>query len=241
MSAPPGYVALAQDGTEGVLLASLEAPLRAAIGRGTFYGYAEHHPEARTFTGRGVAYAVPLPEGTANVVVRRSRHGGMLGPLQGDKFFGATRAPSELEISLTLQRRGVPTPEVVAYATYPAGILRRRADVVTREIPHSRDLLAALTVAEPYAKRAAAAAVGRLFQQLTEAGARHPDLNVKNILLADAANSAFDAFVLDVDRVWFDEPGSPRLIDANWSRFMRSVEKHRAEIGDGFNVISAMP
>jgi hypothetical protein len=80
-----------------------------------------------------------------------------------------------------------------------------------------------------------------LFQQLTEAGARHPDLNVKNVLLADAANSAFDAFVLDVDRVWFDEPGSPRLVEANWSRFMRSVEKHRAEIGEGFNVIAAMP
>ncbi len=240
MTVPPGYVAYSDHGAEGALLASLEAPLRSAIAGGSFYGYAEHHPQARTFTGRGVAYAVPLPEGAADVVIRRSRHGGMLAALTGDKFFGATRAPKELEISLTLQRRGVPTPEVVAYATYPADAWRRRADVVTREVPRSRDLLAALTGATPAAKKAAAAAVARLFQQLTEAGARHPDLNVKNILLADAANG-FDAYVLDVDRVWFDQPGSPQLIAANWSRFSRSVKKHRDAIGDGFNVIGAMP
>jgi hypothetical protein len=239
VTVPPGYVAYSDKGAEGALLASLEAPLRSAIAGGSFYGYAEHHPQARTFTGRGVAYAVPLPEGAADVVIRRSRHGGMLAAFTGDKFFGATRAPKELEISLTLQRRGVPTPEVVAYASYPADALRRRADVVTREVPRSRDLLAALTGAAPAAKRTAAAAVARLFQQLTEAGARHPDLNVKNILLADAA-TGFDAYVLDVDRVWFDEPGSPRLIAANWNRFSRSVKKHHDEIGDGFNVIAAM-
>jgi len=241
VSVPPGYVEYWNKGTEGVLLASLEAPLRAAVAGGSFYGYAEHHPQARTFTGRGVAYAVPLPEGAADVVIRRSRHGGLLAALTGDKFFGATRAPKELEISLTLQRRGVPTPEVVAYATYPADALRRRADVVTREVPHSRDLLAALTGADASVKVAAAKATGQLLRQLAEAGARHPDLNVKNILLANAANGAFEAYVLDVDRVWFDQANAPRVFEANWRRFHRSMQKRRAEIGGGFDIFGSFP
>jgi hypothetical protein len=240
VTVPPGYVAYSDKGAEGALLASLEAPLRSAIAGGSFYGYAEHHPQARTFTGRGVAYAVPLPEGAADVVIRRSRHGGMLAAFTGDKFFGATRAPKELEISLTLQRRGVPTPEVVAYASYPADALRRRADVVTREVPRSRDLLAALIGADLARKQAAAAATGLLLHRMSLASARHPDLNIKNILLADAPDGAFEAYVLDVDRVWFDAPGSVRATLANWRRFSRSVQKHRAEIGDGFEIIFAV-
>ena len=228
---PPGYVALSGNGTEGALLATLERPLRAALAGGSFYGYAEHHPEARAFTGRGVAYAVPLPDGAAHVVVRRSRHGGLFAPLTGDAFLGRTRAPRELEIALTLARRGVPTPEVVAYATYPAGAFRRRADVVTREIPRSKDLAAALDTPDAGAKRDALAAAARLLDQLAAAGARHPDLNLKNVLLARDANGALEAFVLDVDRVWFDEPGSPRVAQANRRRFERSARKWRDERG----------
>ena len=125
---PAGYVALSQPGIEGAALAALEAPLREALAEGTFYEFAEHHPEARAFSGRGVAYAVPLSSGD-RVVVRRSRHGGLLGSIRDDRFLGATRAPRELELSLALRRLGVPTPEVVAYATYPAGAMFRRADV----------------------------------------------------------------------------------------------------------------
>ena len=228
---PPGYVALEAGGIEGALLATLERPLRAALTAGSFYGYAEHHPAARPLAGRGVAYAVPLPDCAASVVVRRSRHGGLLAPLTGDLFFGRTRAPAELEISLMLARRGVPTPEVIAYATYPADAFRRRADVVTREIKTSRDLAAALGDPDAGARDAALVATGRLIQLLTTAGARHPDLNLKNILLAPDANGALEAFVLDVDRVWFDDAGSARVTGANLRRLARSAEKWRDRHG----------
>jgi len=230
-AAPPGYVALAAGGIEGALLATLERHLRAALTSGSFFSYAEHHPAARALAGRGVAYAVPLPDCVATVVVRRSRHGGLLAPLTGDRFFGETRAPKELEISLTLARRGVPTPEIVAYATYPADPFRRRADVVTREVKRSRDLAAALGDPDPGARDEALVATGKLVGLLTAAGARHPDLNLKNILLAPDVNGALEAFVLDVDRVWFDAPGSARVTDANLRRLARSAEKWRGRHG----------
>ena len=231
---PPGYVSLSEGGTEGALLATLEKPLRAAIAGGSFYGYASHHPQSRSFAGRGVAYAVPLPDGEVNVVVRRSRHGGLLAPLTGDRFLGATRAPHELETSLTLARRGVPTPEVIAYATYPVSGIFRRADVVTREVPHAKDLLAVLSGEDQAAKEAWPLAVAALLQALYRAGARHPDLNVKNILLAKDASAGWEAVVINVDRVWFDEPESRGVYDANLRRLARSGTKN------GFEIASAV-
>jgi 3-deoxy-D-manno-octulosonic acid kinase len=224
---PPGYVALSEPGIEGAALASLEAPLREALSEGSFYAFAEHHPEARTFSGRGIAYAVPLSTGDS-VVVRHSRHGGVLGAIRDDRFLGATRAPRELELSLTLRRLGIPTPEIVAYATYPAGAMFRRADVVTREIPKSRDLAAALAaLSRGDSKRILLEATGQLLALLSIAGARHPDLNIKNILIADNEFGGIQALALDVDRVWLDKPGAQAVLESNMRRLARSAVKSR--------------
>ena len=224
---PSGYVALSGPGVEGAALATLEIPLREALADGTFYDYAAHHAEARPFRGRGIAYAVPLSTGD-RVVVRRSRHGGLLGSLRDDSFLGATRAPRELELSLTLRRLGVATPEIVAYATYPAGALFRRADVLTREVPKSRDLAAALgSLSRTDSKRTLIEAMGKLLASLSIAGARHPDLNIKNILIADNEFDGIEALVLDVDRVWLDAPGTQAILEANLRRLSRSAVKWR--------------
>lgn len=242
-AAPPGYVAIDGGTIHGALLATLERPLRAALTAGTFYKYAEQHPEARPMAGRGIAYAVPLPGCAARVVVRRSRHGGLLAPLTGDLFFGPTlRAPHELAISLELARRGVPTPKVVAYATYPAAAFAlrpfaRRADVVTEEVPHASDL--AILLASPDAERREAAlrATAELIHALTQHGVRHPDLNLKNILIAADDDHTLRAYLLDVDRVWFDDPGSARVTAANLRRLARSAEKWRER--DGLDIDAA--
>ena len=224
---PAGYVALSAPGIEGAALASLEGPLREALAEGTFYAFAEHHPEARKFSGRGIVYGVPLSTGD-RVVVRRSRHGGLLGALRDDKFLGATRAPHELELSIKLRRLGVATPEIVAYATYPVGALFRRADVVTREVPRSRDLAEALgALSRSDLKHALIAATGKLLASLSIAGARHPDLNLKNILIADNDFGGTEAYALDVDRVWLDTPGKQSVLEANLRRLSRSAVKWR--------------
>jgi hypothetical protein len=224
---PVGYVALSAPGVEGAALAPLETALRDALAERTFYDYAQHHAQARPLTGRGIAYAVPLPN-DERVVVRRSRHGGLLGPLRDDRFIGATRAPHELEISLALRRLGVPTPEIVAYATYPAGPMFRRADVVSREIPRSRDLASALAeLSRGAPKRTLLDATARLLASLSAAGARHPDLNIKNILIASSDSAVPEAYVLDVDRVWLDVPGAPAVLQSNLRRLTRSAFKWR--------------
>lgn len=225
---PPGYSRIGRPGVEVVALATVAPVMDQVLRAGTLYRYAEHHPRARMLAGRGIAYAVPLPDGGPSVVIRHSRHGGLFAPITGDRFLGRTRAPRELDVALRLAHAAVPTPEVVAYATYTSGGIVRRADVATREVPDSRDLAAALADdPTPAHKRALLAATAKLLGVLAAAGARHPDLNLKNVLIARDPNGDLEALVLDVDRVWFDEPGSPRVTAANLRRFIRSARKLR--------------
>ena len=223
-------------GATVVALESFAATIRDALGSGTsattLYGYAARHPRARPLLGRAVAYAVPLPDERTQVVVRRSRHGGFFAPLTGERFFPPTRAPHELRVALRLRAAGIPTPELIAYATYAAGPVLRRSDVVTREIPHGRDLAVALLASvDPALKRDMLEVTAALFRSLALAGARHPDLNMKNVLLAPDDADRLHALVLDVDRVRFGAPRDRTIAAANFERFARSARKWRELYG----------
>jgi 3-deoxy-D-manno-octulosonic acid kinase len=199
--------------------------------RTTLHEFAARQSNARQLHGRGPAYAVTLPHGSFRVVVRHNRRGGMLAPLLGDRFVSPTRAPQELAISLELARLGVSTPEIVAYALYPPGGMLQRADVCSREIPSSRDLAQVITREGAAERTAALAATARLVAGLARVGARHHDLNAKNILLTQDS-----AYVLDVDRVTLGAEPGPTL-EANLSRLARSLRKwrdaHHARIAEG--------
>lgn len=229
---PPGYERLYLAGAEVVARTAVLPGIAAALAEGSLYDYAAHHPAARSLRGRGIVYAVPLPEGGPPVVVRRSRRGGLMARLTRDRFFGRARAPHELDVSLHLARLGIPTPEVLAYALYSAPPGGQRADVVTREVPSAADLATQLLEARDDARRQALLeATGILLARMTAAGVRHPDLNIRNVLIAPDVNGEDEAWLLDVDRVWFDEPGATRVATANVRRLARSAGKWRRERG----------
>jgi 3-deoxy-D-manno-octulosonic acid kinase len=221
-------------GTEGVVLQEFAESIAIALATsGTLHRYASSHAEARGLEGRGMAFAAPLPAPHADtrVVVRHSRHGGLLAPITGDLFLSPTRAPRELRTALRLAELGVRTPRIVAALTYAAGPLLRRSDVATREVAASSDLAALLLRHKAGAERAAAIdAAGRLVAALTRTGARHPDLNLKNVLCEPTA-SGMHAWILDVDRVVFRHPGDPRVTRANLARLTRSLHAWRARRG----------
>jgi 3-deoxy-D-manno-octulosonic acid kinase len=225
---PSGYSAFAVGGVEAVSADRVAQSIRAALesGGSTLHDYARRHAGSKPLAGRGIAYAAPLPDGT-RVVVRHNRHGGLMGPFTRDLFLPPTRAPLELEASLRLSHAGVPTPELLAYAIYPAPFGFRRADVVTREVADSFDLSAVLTRADESLRARAWAAVADLLRRLAAAGARHHDLNVKNVLLRPRGD-ALEALALDVDRVTFE---SGDVMTANVARLSRSARKWRERQG----------
>lgn len=226
---PAGYVR--RRAGPAVLVARADvadAAARALAAGGTLYDYAAAHPARRTLHGRAPVYAAPLPGGF-RVVVRHSRHGGLLAPVTGDRFLGASRAPGELATALRLAAAGVPTPDVVAYVRYPAGALLCRSDVATGEVADADDLGAVLADdARAAAVDAWLPAVMALLVRLRRAGARHPDLNVKNVLLAPSGRGA-TAYVLDVDRISFTTPDDARAAAANAARLLRSARKRHAQ------------
>jgi len=216
------YVTRVVHGAALTCLTECEAALREALGAGTLHAWAASRPERRELRGRGAAYAVTLSDGRTDVVVRHSRHGGLLAPLTGDRFLAPTRAPRELATSLALREASVRTPEVVATVVYRAGPLLRRADVATRLVPDARDLGDTIGAVPDDAWMAPTAS---LLRALAAAGARHPDLNLKNVLL-----SRDEAWVLDVDVVVLGTPPN-EAARANWARLERSLLKWRRTRG----------
>lgn len=237
---PAGYRAFRLEGATIVALDAMGDAVRETLASGSLYEFAAAHPRARALSGRGISYAIPLPGGVADVVVRRSRHGGLFAPLTGDLFLPPTRAPYELRTAVRLRESGVRTPEIVAYVVYRAAAVLRRSDVATRDVPHSCDLAQALLAAADAGRKADSLAATRtLLATLLRAGAHHPDLNLKNVLLAPEAPRGHRqvAWVLDVDRVTFATPGDPRIWRENLRRLTRSARKwrtlHGAAIQDG--------
>lgn len=235
---PPGYVRSAHGSTELVARDWASGALCDALrAHGTLFRWAESQPDREELHGRGIAWAttVVAPGATPTpVVVRHSRHGGMLAGVTGDLFLRPTRAPLELASAVRLTKAGVATPDVIAYTVHPVGGLFARSDVMTRRLPSGRDFPAAWRAdTSPESRQAIIDAVATLLRALSAAGAHHADINIKNVYIAGTGPAA-TAFALDVDRVSFG--GTADAAARNFARFARSVRKwndlHQLGVGD---------
>jgi hypothetical protein len=224
----PGYAKLRAKGARGLAAEGCHSTLTNILETETLYQYAARQPDAREFSGRAPAYAISLGEACGRVVVRHAMRGGFLARTGSDLFFPPTRGLRELMNSLRLRLSGVPTPEVVAIVSYRAGPVLRRSDVATREIADSHDLAVVLREMTDSGHRdSCLRAVGKLLASLARAGAHHPDLNARNVLLTWEATGNAAAHVLDVDRIRFHTAGDPMVGQANLARLERSLVKLR--------------
>ena len=225
LSAPAGSESVTVGRAEAVAVAALVPMLRQLLSGGTLYAYAAGRIDAKALSGRQTAYAIPAPGVGGGIVVRHNRHGGLLAGITGDRFRYPTRAPYEFDVGRRLAAAGVPTPEMVAYVVYRAGAGLARADVATRLVEPGRDLAGALAAGDAARRTADLDLVASLVAALSRAGARHHDLNSKNVLIADRA------MVLDVDRVQFGWKPQDALAH-NLARLDRSLRKRRERLGE---------
>jgi hypothetical protein len=224
----PSYERFAVGDARVVATMSCAAGIRGVLEREKLYDYAARQPDAVPLVGRAPVFAINLPGSCGRVVVRHNMRGGWMAKISPDLFVFQTRGFRELMASLRLRASGVSTPEVVAYVSYPKNWILRRSDVATREITNGHDLSVALSKVTDHSHRVMILdAVAKLLRALTHAGAHHPDLNLKNVLLTAGQGEGLDAHVLDVDRVRFSSPGSPLVAKANLDRLIRSLRKWR--------------
>lgn len=231
-----GYVTFDVAGSRVVALEWAAAAVGDALHCGTLHTWASRQPLRDEMRGRGVVYAVDLPTRPATqVVVRRNRHGGLLGRFTGEYFRLPTRAPLELVTALRLAAAGIPTPEVIAYAIYPVAGSFARSDIMTRRLPEGDDVPAVWKKCSGEEREPVLAAMARLLRLLANVGVLHEDLNLKNIYLA-GCGAGLTAYLLDVDRVIFSDAGD--VADRNFARLARSVRKWRTRWGLNFDEVS---
>lgn len=188
--------------------------------------------------------------------MRHYHRGGAIAPLLGDRYVrgGEPRPFHEFRLGRTLEELEVPTPAHIGAAVYRSGVWYR-GDLVTRYVPDSRDLAAVLfpgqvlgapsgrprsgsepssvsgsEVGEPGASpEAAMRATGVLIRLLHDRGVRHPDLNLKNILIAGVVEPR--ALALDLDGARLEAGLGTRARRRMLNRFWRSVRKWEAAAG----------
>jgi hypothetical protein len=212
---PSGYLLVAQPFAAAAQRLGLPAPhafdalLRSAGGA----------------SGRARTAIVALPGCDARMHVRPVQHGGWLGPLWGRRLFGLARPVEELRVTARLGAAGaaVPRPVLVAGARRSGPLWE--AAVATVHEEGSCDGVALLaTKPGREALRAAASAAGRAVRCFHDAGGRHADLHVKNLLFRPAAGG-FDVIVIDLDRARAGSAPDASRRMAELMRLYRSLVK----------------
>jgi 3-deoxy-D-manno-octulosonic acid kinase len=159
-------------------------------------------------------------------VLRRYRHGGLLGPLTGALFFGPQRALRELRVTARAEVSGAPVPHVLCLVLWPVFGPLWSGVIGTSEVRPARDLLDALRAADqPRARRSLVRKTGAAIRKLHDAGVEHRDLQLRNILVTAEADPRI--VVLDLDRAKFHRYGLVPVASRarNLGRLARSAVK----------------
>jgi 3-deoxy-D-manno-octulosonic acid kinase len=174
--------------------------------------------------GRAATGLVALPAGGASAVVRRLQHGGVLGPLLRDRYLSATRSRRELVITERLRAAGAPVPEPVFALALRRGRFWTHALATVYE-EGAVDALQFLASAPDEARvLRASAAIGAAVRRFHDAGGRHPDLHVKNLLLRETRAGA-EAIVIDLDRAGAGSAPGVAARARELGRLWRSLRK----------------
>jgi 3-deoxy-D-manno-octulosonic acid kinase len=219
VSVPSGYVRIG----DGNVRAVVRADLASALGAWLLAPRLVLPPDAQPLgAGRGAAWVTTLA-GTA-AVVRLGRRGGLVARLVRETYLGLRPRPlRELAITVEARRRGVAAPEVLAARV--EGRLAYRGALVTVAVPEAATLIAAFAAADPAARRELALRAGRAVAVLHDAGIRHADLNLTNILVHPGGDGPAIVLV-DFDRAHLAPgPLGARARRGNLARLARSARK----------------
>lgn len=221
---PPSGFEWVHDGHRVLLVRAdvrdwLVALLRAADER--WAGY-----ETRALSGGRGGVTVVRAAGH-DVVVRRYHRGGLPAWVLRDTYFGRSPRPfRELCVTEELRRRGAPVIEVYGASVHWLLPACYKGALATRYMEQARTLWEWLRDADGVAVRAAAfAAVGRAIRRLHDAGGRHPDLNLNNILIGAVADGLVPVVrFIDFDRARAAPPAH-HTPEVDLARLERSARK----------------
>lgn len=172
--------------------------------------------------GRGAVAVVETPAGRC--FLKRMRRGGMLGPWRGDRFFRADRLLDNLVVPAAAIARGVSTPRAIALRLERSGGGSWLAWLALEHLDGGRSLASLLRDGAPEVRQLDAAM--RAVRRAHEAGLRHPDLNLGNLVVRRGP-SEVEGYVVDLDRARLT--GRP-LPFGRRARELRRLERSYAKL-----------
>ncbi len=178
-------------------------------------------------SGRGPIYRIRL-EAQRILIVRPYRRGGFIRHLTRNLYWDYPPRPFvELSCTEEVQRRGVPTVEVLGARVEWALAGFYRGLLVTREATGFQDLWSWLQTNESVdLRRQLLTVVAQVIAHMHNAGIAHADLNPTNILVCTDSESP-QTLLLDFDRArLFSDPVPPHIGESNLRRFQRFFDKY---------------
>ena len=194
----------------------------AGLGLDGFWASLKPIPGAKGRGGVGTLEVRGRP-----LVVRPFRRGGWFAGLLGDRYLSPRRARDELYALYELQQRGIPVVTPVA-AVGRRSWLCWRLRLCTEQLADARTVPQFLA-ARPGLRRRAAAAVAATVRAAFEAGLRHPDLHLDNVLCTGQGGEV-SAFLVDLDRARLEPGLDERAREAMLARMLRYCVKHRERL-----------
>ena len=184
--------------------------------------------------GRGSVVTWQLPAREERVVLRRYRHGGLLGRFLKERFWGTERPLREVAITELARESGVSTP-------LPLGaIIERRfwptcrAIYLSAETASSEDMVHFCVRMSQEPPETAArekirvlAQAARQIRAMHDAGIEHADLHLKNLLLHHGAEGEPRVSIIDFDKSRERDASRMDYRLGNLMRLARSVRKVR--------------
>ncbi len=184
-------------------------------------------------TGRTRTYLLSLADRDARIHVRPYVHGGALARVTGSRFANADRFRDELRVHSRLAARGapVPAPVFVLWRKRGAFVEGAMGTVFLADAVDGASYLSRTLDAQQV--EAAVEAVACATRRFHDAGGRHADLNLKNLLL-EGDPAAPRAWLLDLDCASLAAEVRPRRRMHELMRLERSVRKlgHRAALSN---------
>ena len=178
--------------------------------------------------GRQAHPVVVLPSGET-AVVRRYHRGGLVQRINASRYFGGNRACDELRATERARTGGVRTARILAAIESP-GSVGYTAMLATLLIPGATDA-ARWLAAHASGRDDMLRDAGRQVAAMHAAGVAHPDVNLRNLLVADEGGAP-QVWLLDFDKARVSPTPVPRARRAtDLRRLARSARKLKAGLG----------